>query len=330
MPSFAARVVDGLFRLAMSGGMATPEKMVSHARRVIALVRPPPMLPAGISMRKTTLANEPAVPPGVPAVCFSSEQPSSTILYLHGGAFICGGIGTYAGLCGRVAKQLNARVFWIDYRLAPEMPYPAAPDDAYNAYCALAADYPREPLAIMGDSAGANLALVTLMRLRDTLATGAHEPSLRMAACGALMSPPVDLSGKTPSRIVNGNADAILTQQMIEHAATLYLDGHDAKDPRVSPILGELQDLPPLMVTVSDAETLRDDAYRLVNRARGAGVRVELLSRPDTLHAWPVLATVLPESRRDLEEILRFMRGHLGHSCAEVLPVRRLHAARAG
>lgn len=329
MSSLAAKIVDTAFRVAMMGDPKTPQQFVRHSRRVVSLVRPPAMLPAGVSIRKTTLANEPAVPPGVPAVCVSTKKPTATVLYVHGGAFICGTFPTYAGLCGQIAKRLNARVFWVDYRLAPEMPFPAATNDVFNAYCALASDYPADPLIVAGDSAGGNLSLVTLLRVRDRLADRDHDAELRMPVCAVAMSPLVDFASSTPSRQANAHTDAILSPRMIEFATELYLDGHDPQDPYASPIYGDLSGLPPMLLSVSDTEAVRDDAYRFVHKARRAGSRVTLLSREDRLHAWPVLFTVLPEARRDFAEIIDFMRTQLRHPDVAEKAEPKLRVARA-
>lgn len=329
MSSLAAKIVDTAFRVAMMGDPKSPEQFVRHSRRVVSLVRPPAMSPAGVSIRKTTLANEPSVPPGVPVVCVSTEKPTATVLYVHGGAFICGQFPTYAGLCGQLAKRLNARVFWVDYRLAPEMPFPAATDDVFNAYAALASDYPDDPLIVIGDSAGGNLSLVTLLRVRDSLAAGNHDAHLRLPVCAVAMSALVDFASATPSRRANAQSDAILSPRMIEFASALYLDGHDPKDPYASPIYGDLSGLPPMLLSVSDTEAVRDDSYRFAKKARQAGSRVTLLSREDRLHAWPVLFTVLPEARRDFAEIIDFMRTQLRYPAVAEKAQPKLRLARA-
>lgn len=329
MASLTAKATAQAFRLLMMGNMNTPERLVRHCRRLTNIVRPPAMLPKGVSVRKTTIANEPAVPPGIPAVCVSVENPTSTVLYIHGGAFICGQFHTYASICGQLAHRLNARVFWIDYRMAPEFPFPAATDDAFNAYSALVTDYPHDPIAVIGDSAGGNITLSTLLRARDALADGEHPSSLRMPACAVAMSAATDLTGKLPSREANAKSDAILNPKFINTAVALYLDGHDPEDPYVSPAFGDFEGLPPLMLTVSDIETVRDDSYLLASRAREAGLTVELLNRPDILHAWPALYSVLPEARKDMTEIARFMRSHLEAPVGKARPKPKLSLARA-
>ncbi|MEX1664233.1 alpha/beta hydrolase [Zhongshania arctica] len=311
MSSLAAKTLDLAFRALMVRDLSTHDKLVKQTRRLIKFVRPPAMLPSGVTVRKTTIANTPGVPPGSPAYCVSTKNPTSTVLYVHGGAFICGVFSTYANICGQLAKRLNARVFWVDYRLAPEMPYPAPLDDVFNAYSALATDYPKQPLAIIGDSAGGNLALGTLLRVRDTVASGECDSSLRLPACVVAMSPITDFASELPSRKANAKSDCVLTPQIIQFAGEMYLNGHDPRDPYVSPVYGVLQGLPPIMMAVSDIEAMRDDVYRFAHCARKEGVRVEILSRDDVPHAWPVLYSILPEARKDIAEISRFMRTHL-------------------
>lgn len=309
MTSFAAKFADRSFRLLMKREPATTEELVTRLRRLAAVARLPARLPSGVTVHKTTIGNEPAVPPGLPAVCVSTERPTATVLYLHGGAFISGRFGMYADLCGQLAKRLNARVFWVDYRLAPEMPYPAALDDACHAYNALAADYPEDPLAVVGDSAGGNLTLATLLRLRDALNAGDSGP--RMPACAVAISPGADAVGGSPSRQANAASDAMLTPRMIEMATALYVVDHDPRAPYVSPVYGDYTGLPPLMLTASESEALRDDAYRVAHHARQAGVSVNLLTRWNMPHVWPVFYSMLPEARLDVAEIVDFMSRHL-------------------
>ena len=333
MTSMAARLADRGLRLLMKHEPASPDELVTRLRRIAMTARLPGGLPSGVSARKTTVGNEPAVPPGVPAVCISPGQPTATVLYLHGGAFVSGRFGMYSGFCGQLAKRLNARVFWIDYRLAPEAPYPAALDDAYHAYSALADDYPADPLAVIGDSAGGNLTLATLLRLRDALAAGAPAPGgLRMPACAVAISPGADMVGDSPSRQANADSDAMLTPRMIEMATALYLAGHNPRDPYVSPVYGDYSGLPPLMLTVSESEALRDDAYRVAHRARRAGVSVTLRARWDMPHVWPVFHSVLPEARQDVAEIAGFMRRHLSAPVAytRAAPRAKLRVAHSG
>jgi acetyl esterase/lipase len=262
----------------------------------------PSLIPRGVSLRQARVAD-------VPGQWLSTTDPQVTLLYLHGGAFVGGRLDSYHHFCSSLAKQLNARIFLADYRLAPEHPYPAAPDDAFAVYRALI----REglPLIVAGDSAGGNLTLVTLLRARD------H--GLPMPACAVALSPGADATGELMSREANNDSDPMLSRVMIDGAIALYLQGADPKDPDVSPCRGEFHGLPPLMLTVSEEECLRDDAYAVAERARQAGVPVNLLSRPDMPHVWPIFSLLLPEARQDSRRLVRFMKGHLPAGKSAVL-----------
>lgn len=310
MTSISGLLIDKAFRAAMLGEPKSKSALLRRSRRISSLIRPPATLPNGVSVKKTTIGNEPGVPPGVPAICVSTVAPKTTVVYLHGGAFICGQFHTYAGICGQLAKELNARVFWIDYRLAPESPFPAAIDDAFYAFNAICDDYPSSPLVLMGESAGANLALVTLLRIRDRLMEQPEDrpPSLRLPSCCVAMSPPTDLANESLSRHANKRKDAILSPKMIELATQMYIVDHNPKDPYVSPVYADLHNLPPTLVTVSDSEAIRDDSYRFVAKARDEGVSVEMITRRDALHAWPVLYTIMPEAKTDFAKIVSFVK----------------------
>jgi acetyl esterase/lipase len=292
----------------------TPHAMVAHFRRLYQLVSPPLRFPPGVRMLKTTLANEPAVPPGMPAITVSTEQPQMTVLYLHGGAFVSGAFPIYASICGRLAKELNARVYWVDYRQAPEMPFPAAGDDAFQAYLALAKNFPDQPIAVIGDSAGGNLTLATLLRLRDHRQAQPESSAVQMPGCAVALSPAADLAGEPPSRRANARSDCTIKPEFIRFASQLYLGDHDPHDPYASPVYGDYAGLPPLLLTVSEVETLRDDSYMVAQRARDAGVAVEIISREDAPHAWPVLCSLLPEARSDLRNITKFISRHCAPS----------------
>lgn len=316
MASIAAKITDLGFRALMLRKLDSAEKFVAHSRMLINIVRPPARIPRGIDVQKTSLCADGQTP--IPAVCVSPKNPTATVLYLHGGAFICGKFATYAGLCSQLAKGLNARVYWPDYRMAPEHPFPAATDDAFQSYLALCQQFPDQPIAIMGDSAGGNLTLSTLLRTRDVLAADKTASTLRMPCCAAGLSPNADLSSESPSRHANGSSDCILTPQIIQYARALYLDGHDPYDPYASPVLGDFTGLPPLMMTVSEAETMRDDVYRVAHKAKMAGLSAKIISRWDAPHAWPVLFHVLPEAREDIAEIIRFTAEHFSASAQQM------------
>lgn len=294
MASIPANIFKLMLRLGVKRDISDPKKLVRHLRRVMNAPLTPSLLPRGIRLRHAHVA-------GVPGQWLSTPDPVVTVLYLHGGAFIGGRLETYHHFCGQLAKALNARVFLTDYRLAPEHPYPAATDDALQVYGKLLDD-PR-PIVIAGDSAGGNLTLVTLLRARDL--------AFPMPACALAISPASDARGELKSRHENSNSDAMLSRCMIDGATKIYLDGADPKQPYASPCLGNYTGLPPLMLTVSTEECLRDDTYVVAQRARQAGISLQLLERKDMPHVWPVFTFLLPEAKHDFGIIVAFLRRNM-------------------
>ena len=261
MASLPAKIIKPLFRVVMKRDIQDPEHLVCHLRKVMNAPLLPALLPSGVSLRYSRVAD-------IPGQWLTTATPTVTLLFLHGGAFVGGRLDTYHNFCGRLAQALNARIFLADYRLAPEHPYPAAPDDALCVYRELIED--SRPLVVAGDSAGGNLTLVTLLRARDE--------GLPMPVCAIAISPGADATGELMSRQANNDSDPMLSQAMIDGATKLYLQGADPLHPYASPCRGDYRQLPPLMLTVSEEECLRDDAYAVAERARQAGV-------PDTMYA---------------------------------------------
>jgi acetyl esterase/lipase len=294
MASIPANIMKLMLRVGVKRDIRDPDKLVRHLRRVMNAPLAPSPVPRGVRLQHARVG-------GVPGQWLSPPDPTVKVLYLHGGAFIGGRLETYHNFCGRLAIALNARVFLPDYRLAPEHPYPAAPDDALAVYRELLDD-PR-PMIIAGDSAGGNLTLVTLLRARDL--------ALPMPACALAISPGADARGELMSRQANNDSDAMLSRCMIDVATRVYLAGADPTLPYASPCLGDYSGLPPLMLTVSAEECLRDDALAVAQRARDAGVPVQLLERADMPHVWPVFTFLLPEARRDFSMIVSTLRRHL-------------------
>ena len=294
MASIPANLMKMMLRIAVKRDISDPDRLVRHLRRVMNAPVAPSPLPRGIRLRHARVGD-------VPGQWLSPRDPSAKVLYLHGGAFIGGRLETYHNFCGRLARTLNAEVFLPDYRLAPEHPYPAAPDDAFAVYQQMINE--PLPLVIAGDSAGGNLVLATLLRARDL--------ALPMPACALAISPGADARGVLMSRQANSDSDAMLSRTMIETATGVYLAGANPALPYASPCLGDFSGLPPLMLTVSDEECLRDDAYAVEVKARDAGVPVELLARKDMPHVWPVFTFLLPEARQDFHAIAGYLQRHL-------------------
>ncbi|MDF3835512.1 alpha/beta hydrolase [Cupriavidus basilensis] len=227
-----------------------------------------------------------------------------TLFYLHGGGYYFCTPQTHRPLTLALARMAGMQVFSLDYRLAPEHPFPAALDDAVDAYAALLArGISPGHLVIAGDSAGGGLALATLLALR---ARGMPLPS------GALLfSPWTDLAATGATLRSNDRHDVMFHGESIGRAARLYLGNAAATDPLASPLYADpaaLAALPPLYVQASDKEVLLDDSRRLVERARAAGGNAELHIWRGVPHVWQLYHPFLPEARRALADAAAFAR----------------------
>lgn len=221
-----------------------------------------------------------------------------TILYLHGGGYIGGAVSQYRQLIGALAARCGARVFAPEYRLAPEHPYPAAVDDAIGAYRWLLTQGTVARTYVGGDSAGGGLAMSLLLAARDR--------GLPLPAAAFLLSPWVDLASTSASVRANAHSDDVLVYGESHAIAPLYAGALALDDPRVSAVYADLQNLPPLLVQASASEMLRDDAVRLVARARAAGVDARLRLWDGVPHVWQ-LFTGIPEAREALHDIAHFI-----------------------
>ena len=245
---------------------------------------------------------------GAPAdwIAVPASLPERHVLYLHGGGYRVGSPQTYRHFTWRLAQAVRARLLFVDYRLAPEHPFPAALEDAAAAYrwmLAQRADSRR--LIVIGESAGGGLALGLLLKLRD-------ERTPLPAAC-VVMSPWTDLALTGASLKTNAVSDPMLNADDLPRFAADYLAGADPRDPYASPLYGDPAGLPPTLIHVGSDEILCDDAVRMAERMQAARCQVELAVWPRMPHAWHLLATVLPEARAALK--------HIGAFIDRVLPV---------
>jgi acetyl esterase/lipase len=248
-------------------------------------------LPPGLNL-------EPIEVNGVAAEWVSASGAASdrAVLYLHGGGYVIGSIRTHRELAGRISAASGARCLVIDYRLGPEHPFPAAVEDAVAAYrWMIAAGFQPGKLAIAGDSAGGGLSVATLLALRDA--------GVPLPATGVCISPWVDLEGTGESMTTKAAEDPMVQREPLIQMAQLYLAGADPRNPLAAPLWGELRGLPPLLIQVGSAETLLDDSTRLAQRAREAGVEVELETWPDMIHVWHAFAALIPEGREAIARI---------------------------
>lgn len=251
---------------------------------------------------------EPVSAGGVPAawIVAPGADRRRAVIYLHGGGYRVGSIVSHRGLMARISAASGAAVLGVEYRLAPEHLFPAPLADALASY-ERALSLVEDPggLALAGDSAGGGLALSLLVALRDA---GRPLPSAAF-----LISPWTDLAATGESYVTRADSDPIHQRPMILAAARGYL-GPDADplDPRASPLYAELAGLPPLLIQVGDRETGLDDSTRLAERARAAGVPVELEVCDGMIHVFQLFAEELPEARRAIAQAGAFLRLHLG------------------
>ena len=257
------------------------------------------MLPEGTRCERVTAGGVPAewiVPAGV------SER--GAILYLHGGGYCIGSINTHRVLVAHLAIACGVRALAVDYRLAPEHPFPAAVDDATAAYrWLLARDVAPERIVVAGDSAGGGLTVATLVALRDA--------RLPRPAAGVCLSPWVDLEGIGESMTRCAALDPMVQRDGLLRMARAYLGAADPRSPLAAPLYADLRGLPPLLIQVGTAETLLDDSVRLADRARAAGVDVTLEPWDDMIHVWQAFVGLLPEAGQAITRIGEFVRSRL-------------------
>lgn len=228
-------------------------------------------------------------------------QDRGVVLFLHGGGYNSGSCKTHRELAARLASHTKLRVLTVDYRLAPEFPFPAALEDAVAVYrWLLGFGYTAKNIVIGGDSAGGGLAASTLLRLRDD--------HIDLPAAAFLMSPMLDLTFSGPSVGLRAPLDPVVTLGALQTAAEHYLAGRNPKEPLASPLFADLQGLPPLLLQVGDYEILLDDATRFAERAEAAGVGVRLEVWDEMWHVWQATSG-LPEAEDALAHIASFVRG---------------------
>jgi monoterpene epsilon-lactone hydrolase len=248
------------------------------------------------------LAREPVSADGVACVWLipPNSPTEQVLLYLHGGGFVFGLTPPHLQMGAYLAQMMGLRVLMVDYRLAPRHPFPAALDDCATAYrWLLKQGVAAQNSVIAGDSAGGNLVLTLLMKLRDS-----GDPLPAAAAC---LSPVTDL---TQNRADQGIKDPLLPPKAMRLYTTAYVGEHDPHDPLISPVFGQWRGLPPLLVHAGEDEILRADAVRAEALAKAAGVDVRLEIYPRMWHVWQ-LHLALPQAVQSLGEIAHFLGSHL-------------------
>ncbi len=252
--------------------------------------------PALLGMRRHVIEAD-----GVPGEWFEPRRGvgAPVLLYLHGGSYIFGSTRTHASLIARLTRVHGGRTLGLNYRLAPEHPFPSAIEDVLRAYrWLLSQGVPAHRIVVAGDSAGGGLTLAMLAALRDA---GDVLP-----AGAALLCPWVDLTARGGSLVACMPYDWGREEDILAWAET-YLAGADPRDPRASPLFADLRGLPPLLIQVGEAEMLLDQVRDLVGRATAQGASAELQTYPDMVHNWHLLSPLFPRCRAAIESAGRFI-----------------------
>lgn len=230
-------------------------------------------------------------------------QTAGCIVYLHGGAYCQGSLVTHRGLGMRLALAAETAVLMVDYRLAPEFPFPAALDDAFGLWNTLAAIHDPARIVLAGDSAGGGLAVATCLRLRST---GCMLPAALMLVC-----PWVDLACLASEGPMDRIFDPMKSRQGLLKLAPLYYGKNDPRDPLISPLHGDLTGLPPTLLLAAEHDIARDEAERFAERARAQGIRIDYSLGREMLHVWPLFAGYLPEADDAIAAMGAFSRQYV-------------------
>jgi acetyl esterase/lipase len=251
---------------------------------------------SGLTQLDSDITVEKLLVEGIPAewVFAPNAESDKVFLYLHGGAYIMGSLNTHRNLVAKLSRSTGMRVLVIDYRLAPEHPYPAAVEDAVCAYrWLLSSGFAHEKIVIGGDSAGGGLTLAALLSLKDA---GTIRPATTI-----LLSPWTDLEGTGESMVTRKELDPWLSPDSTRAVSAMYSGEHDLHHPLISPIYSDLTDLPPMLIHVGNDEILLDDSIRLAERAKNAGVDVTLKVWDDMWHVFHTFP--IPEAKLAIDEI---------------------------
>jgi len=244
---------------------------------------------------------------GVPAEWLRAPgaQADRVMLYFHGGGYVVGSMRTHRTMLSHISRASGLSVLGLDYRLAPENPFPAPVEDALVAYRWLL-HRGIEPgnIVLGGDSAGGGLVVSALVAIRY-----AGEP---MPAAGVCISPWVDMEATGESFTTNAHVDPSVSRERILNIAKVYLAGKNPRAPLASPLYADLHELPPLLSVVGSIETLLDDARAITERAQAAGVEAVLEIWDDMPHVWTHFAPILPEGQQAVDRIGDFIRHQVG------------------
>jgi acetyl esterase/lipase len=272
---------------------------VGEQRRLLRALTSAQPLPPGVTVTAAALGGVPTA-----EITTGGTEPRHVVLYFHGGVYVLGDAASAAGLAAQIGRRTDATVISVDYRLAPEHPYPAAVDDALAAYQALL-DNGTTPadIAFAGESAGGGLAIATLVNARD------H--GLPLPAAAYVMSPYADLTLAGTTMDTKRTADPLLSRDNLQARVPDYTAGHDPALSLISPIFADLTGLPPLIIQAGTHEVLLDDAIRLARQAATADVAVTLDITPGVPHVFQAYSPILDEAATALDRAGQLLSAHL-------------------
>ncbi len=238
-----------------------------------------------------------------------NASEDAVLLFLHGGGYVIGSPDSHRHLVANLSEETGLQGLLVDYRLAPEDPFPAAVEDAISVYAALLTHgFEAEEIVVAGDSAGGGLVIAMMLAIRDA--------NLPLPAAGICLSPWNDLTGTAKSLETNASVDPTVTKESLDFFAGEYLGEEDAQNPYASPLFGDFTGLPPLLIQVGSVEVLLDDAVMLAERAKEAGVSVTLEVWDEMIHVWHRYYPVLQEAREANARIGEYVRGIVSVSAA--------------
>ncbi len=257
-------------------------------------------LPKGIEVSPVTID-------GLPAewILPSHAKKDRVILYFHGGGYVMGSVQAHRPIVAKFVKRSEVGALLFGYRLAPEHPFPAALEDSLAAYRWLLAEgVSPSHIVFVGDSAGGGLGLATLIALRDQ--------GVPLPAAAVALSPWTDLKCTGESLRTKAQVDPLTWAESWTVFSKYYVGDNDPGNPWISPLYGDLHGLPPMLIYVGEHEVLLDDSTRFAEKAKNAGVDVALRVGKGMVHCFPALAPVFPEAKQAMDEILSFIKTHIG------------------
>lgn len=272
---------------------------LSRIRRFVNFARYALRMPSDVAVESLKIGKIPAewlIPKGV-----KNSKDAPILLFFHGGGYLVGSLDSHRGMVARIAQELGWCALHVDYRLAPEHPFPAALEDAVAAWkWLLEQGYDPAKIAIAGDSAGGGLAISAMVKMKEL--------GLPLPFAAACLSPWVDLTFSGHSAVAFAKHDPVIIVPQVHRWALAYAGTHELDHPEISPLYADLSGLPPTLIQASDLEVLTDDALRLKNQMENAGVDVTLQIWKETMHVWQLFWRTVPEAQEAIEAIARFLK----------------------